>query len=405
MGLSRRRFITVGGMGLLVAACAPGRLATGDVGTSRTALPLDFDPGDEPLFINIFLRGGADGLHLLPPTGDRGYARLRGSLALSETLAFDRDFSLHPELAPLGPLVERGQLAAVPAAGSSDPTRSHFEAQDIMELGGQGGASLGTGWLTRAFGADPTQHSFARLAITSATPLSLRGSGAFAIGDPDHFGLPRISRRARAAIEAAYASGSDPVSRSGARALSALTKYEVAMAPTVSAGRRGRRTGRDLAERAAQLLRLDRAGLGVRAAFLESDDWDTHAGQGSEEGKMAARIADLGRAIATLDEGLGPRRDWLVVVMTEFGRTVKPNGSRGTDHGHGSTMFAAGPRVRGGIYGDWAGLSEGKLYEGRDLPVLTDWRSVLAELLTAQLGTALPKDSFPDFEAQTLGMV
>jgi uncharacterized protein (DUF1501 family) len=156
---------------------------------------------------------------------------------------------------------------------------------------------------------------------------------------------------------------------------------------------------------AGHVVALERAGLPIRAIFLESSGWDTHLNQGTESGAMARAIDDLAGAVAHLSDEMAGRRDLLVVVMTEFGRTVRANGSRGSDHGHGSVMFVAGPRVRGGVYGDWPGLSEDRLYQGRDLPVTTDYRSVLWEVLRAHLGSAPPTDTFPGFEPETLGML
>jgi uncharacterized protein (DUF1501 family) len=401
MGLNRRQFIRAGSMSLLVA-CAPSR-SDSTRNLERLAAPLANREGD-PLLVSVFLRGAADGLHLVPPTGDPGYRSLRGSLALRETLDFQRDFSLHPELAPLAPLIERKRFAAVHAVGSPDPTRSHFEAQDIMELGEAGSSRMTDGWLARGLRAQTSEGPFASLSLTSEQPLALRGSGAFAIADPERFGLPGVSGRARSAVAALYRSGDDPLQRAGAGALAALDDYERALR-SGRFGRSRRRTPNSLSRHVERLLAIDRSGLGVRAAFLESGDWDTHSNQGTTQGRMAGRIRDLGNGIAKLAEGLGERRDWLLVVMTEFGRTVRPNGSRGTDHGHGSVMFVAGPRVRGGLYGDWAGLSPDQLYEGRDLPVLTDWRSVLHEVLHAHLGATPPSDTFPGFAPQHLGLI
>jgi uncharacterized protein (DUF1501 family) len=402
MGVSRRRFIQLGGMSLLLAGCAPGRLPS-HLGPARVALAdTSFDGSEDAMLIHVFLRGGADGLHLLPPTGDRGYARLRGPLALSETRPFAREFSLHPELSALAPLVERNQLAAVPAAGSPALTRSHFEAQDIMELGGSQRRPGQGGWLTRAMRSEGEAAQFASLALAARQPLSLRGSGAFAIRDSARFGLPNVSARAHAEIESLYRAGDGALCDAGANALSSLAEYE----RKLGRPRRGARPANaDLASHAEQLLALDRAGLGVKVACLESGGWDTHAGQGAEKGKLAERIRDLGAGVATLAAGLGERRDWLLVVLTEFGRTVEANGSRGTDHGHGSVMLVAGPRVRGGVYGDWQGLSRRTLHEGRDLPVLTDWRSVLHEVVSAHLGKAPPGDTFPEFSPESLGIV
>jgi len=403
MGVTRRVFLRVGGAGLVVSACAPASLrALDDVATPA---PLA-SAGTDPLLVVVFLRGGADGLHLVPPVGDPGYEKLRPSLALSQALPFTRDFGLHPKLAALHSLVERGELAVVHAVGSQHPTRSHFEAQDFMELGEPGALHLSDGWLARGLDPVADESAFASLALTSQLPLSLRGSGSFAIADPSEFGLPDAGGRSRTELARRYASGgNDPLAVAGASALEALAEYERRTGARRGARRRPRRPNVSLKASAGHVVALERAGLPIRAVFLESSGWDTHLNQGTESGAMARAIDDLAGAVAHLSDEMAGRRDLLVVVMTEFGRTVRANGSRGSDHGHGSVMFVAGPRVRGGVYGDWPGLSEDRLYQGRDLPVTTDYRSVLWEVLRAHLGSAPPADTFPGFEPETLGML
>ncbi len=403
MDLTRRVFLRVGGTGLLVTACVPGSLrALQDV---ATPVPLA-SAGTDSLLVVVFLRGAADGLHLVPPVGDPGYQKLRPSLALSQSLSFTRDFGLHPELRALNPLVERGELAVVHAVGSRHPTRSHFEAQDFMELGEPGALHLSDGWLARALDPLAAESPFASLALTSQLPLSLRGSGSFAIADPAEFGLPDAGGRSRTELARRYASGgNDPVAVAGASALEALSEYERRTGTRASARRVPRRPNVSLKVSADRVVALERAGLPIRTVFLESSVWDTHLNQGTESGSMARGIADLAGAVARLSEEMAGRRDLLVVVMTEFGRTVRANGSGGSDHGHGSVMFVAGPRVRGGLYGDWPGLSEERLYQGRDLPVTTDYRSVLWEVLRAHLGSAPPADTFPGFEPESLGLL
>ncbi len=420
MGVTRRGFLRAGGLSLLASACAPTSLpaaapglpsrasaAGGDRRTVATSTRAYVGAPGDPLLVTVFLRGGADGLHLVPPFGDRGYERLRGSLSLSQTLPFAKGFGLHPELAALEPLVERGELAVVHAVGSPHPTRSHFEAQDFMEWGRPGAIRTKDGWLARALRDVAGENAFASLALTSRLPLTLRGSDAFAIDDPGRFGIPGASRGARAALVQMYAaSGGDPVGSAGSRALDALAEVE-RLTGRRAAGRRRptRRAGAQLSAAVEQLVALEAAGLPLRAVFLESSGWDTHQGQGTTSGAMARAVRDLGEAIARLRTASEGRSDWLIVVMTEFGRTVRPNGSRGTDHGHGSVMLVAGARVRGGLYGDWPGLDESRLYEGRDLPVTTDYRSVLTEVLRAHLGAPPPPDTFPDFAPTGLGLV
>ena len=408
MGLTRRDFLQAGGAGLLAAACAPAQVVLPEGVPTARAFPAT-DAG-EPLLVVVFLRGGADGLHLVPPAGDAAYTRLRGDLALSEVHPFTTGFGLHPGFEPVLPLVERGELAAVHAVGSPHPTRSHFEAQDLMELGVAGSTRQRDGWLTRALDGASEEDPFAALAITSQLPLSLRGSGSFAVGDAGSFGIAAASPRAREALVALYAAGEeDPVALSGRRALAALAEYERLVGrPARSArfarsARRGRRPG--LAQGAQQIVALEETGLRLRAVFLESEGWDTHINQGTGSGAMANQVRDLAEAMALLCAAFRDQRELLVVAMTEFGRTVRPNGSRGSDHGHGSVMLVAGPRVRGGLHGDWRGLGEATLYEGRDLPVTTDWRDPLHEVLTAHLGGRPPAGTFPGHAPRSLGLV
>ncbi len=404
MGLTRRHFLRVGGAGLAAGAALPSWLSAAPVRAFTG------EPG-APLLIVVFLRGGADALHLAPPLRDRRYRRLRGDLALERPLeesGFSRAFGLHPALAPLRPVIEAGRLALVPAAGSPHPTRSHFEAQDFAELGTSQGVPQGEGWLARGLREVADESAFSALAIASRAPLALRGAGAFALEAEGGLGLRGASGALQRELERAYAEASpgDPVAVAGRHALAVARDFERLLGR--GAGLRSRRPGRggsELERAAEQVLRLEQAGLPLRALWLESGDWDTHTAQGLEEGRMARALGDLARAVLRLDAGLAPRRDYALVVSTEFGRTVRPNGSGGTDHGHGSALLVAGTRVRGGVHGAWPGLGEAKLHEGRDLPVATDVRSVLWELLRAQLGGDPPSDTFPGFEAEPLGLL
>ncbi len=404
MGLTRRGFLDAGAKGVLAAATAPLWL--------DTSLARALQRGERPpLLAVVFLRGAADGLHVVPPIGDRLYASTRKTLALRETLPFVKGFGLHPEMAPLRPLIERNRLAVVHACGSPEINRSHFEAQDRVEAGEVGRRNTNSGWLARGLSDAGEPSPFASLALTSQLPLSMHGAGGFAIDEPEDFGLPGASRRAREALHRDYASDPDPVfSRSGARALEALDEYEQRMGrpqgtgPRSQQGKRRRRGGK-LAHQVDNLLRIEASGLPVRAVFLETSSWDTHQNQGTEKGSMANALHDLATAIEKLSEGLQERREWLLMVHTEFGRTVAPNGSRGSDHGHGSVALVAGTRVRGGLYGDWPGLRQADLSEGRDLAVTTDYRSVAWEVLRGHLGQAPPRETFPGFEASPLGLL
>jgi uncharacterized protein (DUF1501 family) len=366
----------------------------------------------------IFLRGGADGLHLLAPTSDAHYAALRGPLGLAGGIPLVRvgrkdarrdspSFRLHPAFEPASSLVEAGRLAAVHMAGSPNPTRSHFDAQDHMESGLADRNAAAAGWLARALGPTSGEDDapFERLALGANLPLTLRGSGGLAIDDPADFGLPRASRSARSALLAAYSGeGEDPVGRAGRRALAAIASFERRVDTTESRPQRRQRGKSSLETAARGLERFVAAGLPVHAAFLESDGWDSHRGQGADTGQVAGRIEDLARALAVLAAPMPDGRSAHIVVLSEFGRTVRANGSGGSDHGHGGVMLVVGPGVQGGVHGRWTGLDPENLYEGRDLPVHTDFRSVLSEVLSAHRGARVPAETFPGFTASPLGL-
>jgi len=369
-----------------------------------------------PLLAVIFLRGAADGLHLVPPIGDREWQKIRaGELAVGETLAFAKGFGLHPAFEPIRLLVERDQLAIVHAAGSPDPTRSHFDAQDFMESGTLG-RRRDDGWMARALGPTSDSDLFSRLALTSELPLTLRGSRALALNEPSRLSLARLPLAERERLERTYASASndDPVAQAGRLALAAAAQLR---ALDTAQPRRGRALGRgrergpgnrgasSLTQRVETLAKLTRAGATIDAVFLDVDDWDTHARQGGIEGRAANRIADLAAGVAALHRTFEPEREVITLVMTEFGRTVRPNGTGGTDHGHGSVLLAFGPRVRGGIHGDWQGLHESALWQGRDLPVLNDYRDVAGEILASFNGRPLDADVFPDHTPRHLGIL
>lgn len=360
-----------------------------------------------PTLITVFLRGAMDGLSLCVPHSDPNYYRYRPNIAVARpgqsggALDLDGRFGLHPRLAPLLPAFQAKELALVTSSGSPHPTRSHFEAQDYMETGAVGPARVRRGgWLGRALSSIPPSELglLPALALSEKAPLGLRGFG------------PAVSTRTLAdfrvaasaplleAFDDLYAEGSDPATRSGRRALDVSQR----LIPLVERhgspenGARYPKNGRAFREIAA----LIKASVGLRAAWIDLGGWDTHRNQGNgEQGELARNFDLLGSSLSALRADLGSRfADVTVVVMSEFGRTVRQNGSGGTDHGHGSALLVLGGRVNGGkIYGTFAGLSPDHLHERRDLPVTTDYRDVLAELCERQLGLTDMNRIFPGY--------
>jgi uncharacterized protein (DUF1501 family) len=300
----------------------------------------------------------------------------------------------------LKPLWDRQQLAIVHAAGSPDPTRSHFDAQDYMESGTPGLKATTDGWLNRALPAEAGKPSPVRAVSLGPTlPRSLRGANnAVAVDNLNSFSV----RDAAAAkvLESMYAGSQDQVlggtGRETFEAVALLqsiqkTPYQPAAGANYPKGR--------FAASMRQIAQLIKADVGVEVAFADIGGWDHHV---NEVGQLSARLDEFGSSLAAFYQDLGDRmEDVVVVTMSEFGRTAKENGNRGTDHGHANAMFVMGGPIKGGkVYGKWPGLAPEQLYEQRDLALTTDFRDVLSEAVYRHLGNRSIKPVFPNYEAQ-----
>jgi uncharacterized protein (DUF1501 family) len=363
------------------------------------------------VLVAIFQRGAVDGLNVVIPHGEQAYYALRPSIAIprpngSGTGAIDLDgyFGLHPALASLKPLWTARQLAIVEAVGSPDPTRSHFDAQDYMESGTPGIRTTSVGWLNRALCAEPDASPVRAVSLTPDLPLSLRGpNAAVAVGSIGDFQIR--DTHAASAFEAMYGSSPDRVMNGTARetfeAMRVMQSIEhMPDAPKDVSYPKGR-----LGQSLRQIARMIKADVGLEVAFTDVGGWDTHVNETGPEphtGQLANLLRDLGDSLAALSRDLGDRmEDVTVVTMSEFGRTAKENGNRGTDHGHANVMFVLGGNVRGRhIFGHWPGLEREQLYEGRDLNVTTDFRTVLSELVGKQTGNREIARVFPGFRPQ-----
>lgn len=371
------------------AALAAGAWA----GLSTAATPAG---SSDARLVVMILRGGLDGLSAVPVPGDPAFSSARGALADqgAPMLPLEGPYALHPALVQLHSLFQAGELAIVHATGLPYRERSHFEAQQLLESGGLRPHELGTGWLARAIhGSRGTA-----MALQSAVPLMLRGPAEVDTWAPSV--LPDPSPDLIGRLEMMYAA--DPALGAALDRARALRAAGVSPAPVMasspmlatpaasaaSSASPGQRPGllTVLAGHAVEFL--SRPG-GTRVALLEMGGWDTHANQAAPQGVLASNLRALDGALGTLHAGLAAKRLWqrtVVVVVTEFGRQVAINGTQGTDHGTGGMALLAGGAVRGGqVLADWPGLTPKDRFEGRDLRITTDLRSVFRTVLHRHL--------------------
>src|SRR5712664_2491560 len=404
---SRRYFLKQGGIALVGMSAMPAFLQRA---SAATAMP------NKKQLVVLFQRGAADGLNIVVPFSEPNYYRLRPTIAIPQPrrggadAAIDLDgyFGLHPSLAPLEPLFRKDQLAIMHAAGSPDPTRSHFDAQDFMESGTPGVKATEDGWLNRALETIPEENAspFRAVAMGANLPRMLRGSApAIALPDVKQFKVmaqnSSAGQVAEGGFEAMYAQTVDHALRgTGTETFEAIDMLRKAdpgkYQPENGADYGKNRLGQSL----QQIGQLLRANIGAEVLFVDCGGWDNHVNEGGAQGQLSNLLKDLGQGMAAFRQDLGDRMQNVVfVTMSEFGRTAKENGNRGTDHGHANCMFVMGGDVKGGkVYGRWPGLNEGQLNEGRDLALTTDFRSVLGEILTRHIGVKELNAVFPGFD-------
>jgi uncharacterized protein (DUF1501 family) len=382
--------------------------------------------GRRRTLVTIFQRGAMDALAAVPPVDTAALTRLRPRLAMSAARAANATsrggeaglldlgvgFALHPALAELAPLFRARELAVVHGVGSPDATRSHFDAQDYMETGTPGRKGTESGWLNRVcgeLGHDATP--FRAVAMTSALPRSLYGrEPAVAMARLDDFrvrmpGGTDATALAGKGFEALYEQTTQELlAGTGKETFDAVKLLSDAELSRYRPAAGARYPASPLGESLRQIAQLVKAGVGLEVAFAESGGWDTHVQQGAAQGSFARRADDLAKSIAAFWTDLGERRsDVVLLTMTEFGRTVRENGSGGTDHGHGSCLFVLGAGVDGGkVHGEPPPLTADALYEGRDLPVTTDFRAVFSEVAHAHLGVPAGAPLFPGWNGAPL---
>ncbi|MGZ4815217.1 MAG: DUF1501 domain-containing protein [Terriglobales bacterium] len=402
MAITRRVFMRNGAMAVIGTAAIPSFL-------QRAAFAAERATSGSKRMVVVFQRGAADGLNIVVPHAESAYYSMRPTISIPRQKVIDLDgfFGLHPSMSSFQQLWKDGHLAIVHAAGSPDTTRSHFDAQDYMESGTPGVKSTENGWLNRALhtGNDPRKQSpFRAVALGGRLPRILAGpEPAVAIDDINSFAVggknPAAAPLANT-FEAMYSRSVDSfLHGTGAETFDAVKMLKSAnpeqYTPAPGASYPRGPFGQAL-KQTAQLIKAD---LGVEVAFADVGGWDTHVNQGGTQGQLAARLADLSQSIAAFWTDLGPLADsTILVTMSEFGRTARENGNRGTDHGHANVMFVLGGPVRGSrIYGKWPGLAPENLNEGRDLALTTDFRQVLGEVVSRHLGNKSMELVFPGY--------
>jgi uncharacterized protein (DUF1501 family) len=409
MSITRRVFLRNGALALVGTSALPAFLRRAVMASETTAGSFK-----NKRLVVIFQRGAADGLNIVVPHAESSYYAMRPSINIPRKAVLDLDgfFGLHPSMDSLLPLWKEKHLAIVHAAGSTDTTRSHFDAQDYMESGTPGRKATEDGWLNRALVSLPQPTdvagiptAFRAIAMGPTLPRILSGSEpAVAVNHINDFGIGGRNPKATPAantFEAMYEHSVDTVLHgAGQETFDAVkmlksadpSKYKPAPGANYPQGRFG--------ESLQQLAQLIKSNLGVQVAFADIGGWDHHVNEGSTQGQLANILREFSESLFAFWMDLGSlAEETVVVTMSEFGRTARENGNRGTDHGHANAMFVMGGPVRGGrVYGRWPGLDASQLYEGRDLAVTTDFRRVLSEAVSQHLGNHKLETVFPGFE-------
>lgn len=371
--------------------------------------------GKRKILITIFQRGAMDGLNAVIPYGDQDYYKLRNAIAVpppskdaGQGTAIDLDgfFGLNPGLSSFKPVFDNKELAIIHASGSPDNTRSHFDAQDYMESGTPGMKSTRDGWLNRylALKEDKKQSPFRAVSMGTTLPRTLHGkSAAISINNIKDFAVRggKDSQALQGGFEAMYEqTANDALKDTGKETFDAVNMLKK-INPAQYKPADGIVYPKNVyGNRLMQIAQLIKSDIGLEVAFTDIGGWDTHTNQGGAAGQLANRLTEFSTGITALYQDLKDYADDVTILtMTEFGRTAKENGNRGTDHGHASVMFVLGGNVNGGkVYGKWPGLSSEKLNEGRDLAITTDFRDVFAEVSMKHMGATNLTPVFPGYQ-------
>ena len=409
--MDRRYFLKAGGIGLAsfgLMAAAPDFLKQ-----FANAAALKGADGKKKVLVTIFQRGAVDGLNMVVPHGESEYYNLRRSIAIAKpnetdgAVNLDGFFGLHPSLKPLEKFWQSKQLAVVHSVGSPDNSRSHFDAQDYMESGTPGVKSTRDGWLNRVLQESKTDKDspFRAVSMTQQLPRSLYGHApSVAMSNLADFAINAgiYTQSVQGGFEGIYQQNADNLSTTGKETFEAVNFLKQANPAQYKPENGAQYPNNPFGNSLRQIAQLIKANVGLEIAFTDTPglNWDTHANEGGARGQLANLLGNFGQAIAAFATDLGKRMDDVVVLtMSEFGRTAKENGTGGTDHGHANSMFILGNSVKGGkVYGDWKGLKNENLYEGRDLALTTDFRDVFSEIAQKHLGNKNLDKVFPGYQ-------
>ncbi len=419
---TRRVFLKSGGLALFGAGLMggiPAFLAEA-AAQGKTARP--YKKGK--IMVCIFQRGAMDGLMAVTPFTDRYLEEARPGLFMSAAknasgeplIDLDGKFGLHPSMTTFEPLFREKRLAIVHGIGSPNNTRSHFDAQDYMESGTPFNKNTSSGWLNRVAGlmGHDAVSPFRSVSLTASLPRSLYGDNpSVAISNLRDFsiqmkGIPKAVNFAAKGFEDLYdETASDLISQTGRESFDAVKILQQADLKGYKPAGKAQYPASSLGNSLKQIAQLIKMDVGLEIAFTESGGWDTHLNQGRDTGVFARKIGDLSSSIAAFWTDIEAYQDEVVVMtMTEFGRTVKQNGTGGTDHGRASCNFILGNDVNGGIvHGSVAPLAVENLEDGRDMPVTTDFRAVFSEVASRHLQVKNNEALFPGWKGQTIGVM
>jgi len=404
-GFTRRRVIQ--GSAAMVAALGLQTVTTRFAFSAAAAPALNTD-----VIVMINLRGGWDTLNIVVPTFEDIYYNQRQNIAVPKAAALplSNGWALHPQLTAIQKLYQAGTFAPVVAVGTPDTTLSHFEAMDTLERGTAAGMNT-SGWMNRVLQARNQKGVFAAVQFGSQVPLALSGNApALAMDGIQSFGLAGyddVRVKAATAFAGLYKGLKHPVATQVTDTLAGVTAVQklrdTAYTPAAGATYPNGGLGNSLKDAA----RLIKSNLGLTMAAFDVGGWDMHTNEGRVDGgDLKDHLVELNAAIGAFVTDLGPMYDNVtVVLLSEFGRTLRENGSNGTDHGHGQTLWVLGGKVNGGrVYGAWPGLTDKALYTNGSVGATTDYRDVLADVLTRRGGLGSTSAVFPDHTPKPLGI-